>query len=355
MNIVLMAGGGGTRLWPLSRRSTPKQFLDLGTGKTLIEHVYDRALQLTDANNIFVATSEAYHANIKQLLPQIPDDHVFLEPEKRDTMAAFATIALRLQALGKGDEATMHMWSDHVFTNEQAFIDDLKLIPGLVAAHPESLIIVGHTPVSPDTTLGYMELAEAVGDSGSVNVVKQFVEKPDAATAEKYVAAGNFRWNLGYFSARPNYILEELTTHNPELAEPIAGFADALKGGSPDELAKAYSQFPKIAIDYALMEKTPRIIAITGDYGWSDVGNWGIIKDIFGQDGDHMPAGHHVHVDSKDNYIYNTTDKTVSLIGQENTIVVVTDDSILITDRDSAPKVKDVVAQLEEAGRDDVL
>ena len=355
MNIVIMAGGGGTRLWPLSRRRTPKQFLDLGTGKTLIEQVYERALVLTDAASIFVATSQAYQQNIAELLPQIPADHVFLEPEKRDTTAAFATIALRLQALGKGDEATMHMWSDHVFTNEQAFIDDLKLIPGLVKEHPESLIIVGHTPVSPDTTLGYMELAEAVGDSGSASVVKQFVEKPDAETAEHCVAAGTYRWNLGYFSGRPDYILEELTTHNPELVEPIAGFAKALADSTPGDLAAAYSQFPKIAIDYALMEKTPRIIAITGDYGWSDVGNWGIIKDIFGQAGDHMPAGHHVHVDSQDNYIYNTTDKTVSLIGQENTIVVVTDDSILVTDKDSAPKVKEVVSQLEEAGKDDVL
>lgn len=350
-----MAGGGGTRLWPLSRRNAPKQFLDLGTGKTLIEHVYDRAANLTEPRNIFVATQEKYRQQIAELLPHVLPENVFFEPERRDTTAAFATIAIRLRHLGRGAEPVMHMWADHVFTKEEKFVNDLKLIPSLIEQNPDVLIIVGHTPISPETTLGYMELGEPVGDYNNVFKVMQFKEKPDLVTAEKYITAGTFKWNLGYFSATPDYILNELIRLNPELAETVKLFNKALVEKNEDDIISAYKNFPKMAIDYALIEKTPRIIAIVGDYGWSDIGNWAIVKQVFGHQGDHMPQGHHIHVDSKNNYIYNTTAKAVSMIGVADTIAVITDDAVLITDHNHAAKVKEVVEKLEKDGKEEYL
>lgn len=348
MNIVLMAGGGGSRLWPLSRQATPKQFLDLGSGQTLIEQAYQRAKSLTEGKNIYLATSENYRPQVEKIFPNMPASRVFYEPEKRDTTAAFATISIRLEKLGQGSEPTVFMWSDHIFTNEKEFLGDLSKIPVLLAQYPDSLIIAGHTPTSPETGLGYLEVGEKISGYDDVFQVKAFHEKPDRATAEQYITAGNYYWNLGYFSARPTYLLSELIRHNPLLKPAIKEFAR-------EQTPAAYQKFPKIAIEYTLIEKTSPILALTGDYGWSDIGSWATIKQIFGKSGDHMPSGHHVHVDSHNNYIYNATDKVVSLVGVKDAIVVVTTDAILVTDTSHSHKVKEVVAKLEKQGKTEYL
>lgn len=355
MNIVIMAGGGGTRLWPLSRRANPKQFLRLGSDKTLLEQTYSRARQLVAPEKIFLATAADYAEQTKHLLPELAADHLFLEPERRDTAAAFATVAARLHARGLGDEPVMYMWADHVFSDEPAFLKALQRIPAILNEHKDAIILVAHVPISPETVLGYCEIGDALPNEAAAFWVKRFTEKPDLKTAEKFVAAGTYYWNLGYFSARPAYLLQEIRRVSPELIPPLDAYAAALASGNEAELTTAYRQFPKIAIDYALLEKTSRLIALTGDFGWSDIGNWATVHELFGQQGDHTHHGHHVHVDSYNNYVYNDTDKTVSMIGMQDTVVVVTDDAILVTNKKDAHKVKEVVARLEKEKRDTVL
>ena len=355
MNIVIMAGGGGTRLWPISRQDNPKQFLDLGTGKTLLEHTYDRALTLADPADIYLATVNRYKARIQDLLPDVKDDHIFYEPARRDTGPAFAAACIQLKLTGKENEPTIFMWSDHVFTKEQAFLKDLQKIAPLIKKYPETIIIIGHKPTSPETTLGYLEVGQKVPGHHGVYQVIDFKEKPDLATAKKYLTAGNFFWNMAYISCRPKYLLSELATHNPELIKGIDGFEEALKHRNLKQADKIYSELPKISIDYALLEKTSPIITVTGDYGWNDIGGWAAVQEVFGQHGDHEPHGHHIHIDSKNNYVYNATDRTVSIIGLQNTIVVITEDAVLVTDRDKAYKVKEVVEKLEAAGDDQHL
>jgi mannose-1-phosphate guanylyltransferase len=347
MNIVIMAGGGGTRLWPLSRSNRPKQFLDLGSGKTLLEHTYERAGRLTAASNIYIATTQPYLEQVKKLLPGVPDERLFLEPEKRDTAAAFAAVAVQLQQRGQDGEPTIFMWSDHVFTAEETFVADLQKIPRLVAEHPDTVIIVGHKPTFPETGFGYVEVGEPVAGENNVFQVKAFKEKPDRTTAEQYVLAGNYYWNMAYISLRPAYLLQELERHEPALMKGIKQFAEAL-ARHPEEAKAIYAALPKIAIDYALLERTPRLLMVAGDYGWSDIGNWAAVHEIFGQQGDHMPRGHHIHVDSQNNFVYNDTAKVVSMIGMQDTIVVITDDAILVTTKKDAHKVKEVVARLEQ-------
>lgn len=347
MNIVLMAGGGGTRLWPLSRQKQPKQFLSLGGGPTLLEQTYQRAAVLTKPANIFVATMAEYAPRIRELLPAIPAEHIFVEPERRDNAAAFAAVSLQLEMAGKGDEPTSFFWCDHVFTAEEQFLTDIRKIPSLLKQYPDSIVIAGHIPTYPETGFGYIEAGEPVTGYQDVYTVKQFKEKPDKATAEQYILAGNYYWNMGAVSARPLYLLTELLEYRPEFKEGVEALRHAFIAQDQAAIAAAYQLLPKTSIDYAVLENTPRIMVVTGDYGWSDVGNWSAVKDIFGTDGDHAPLGHHVHVDSENNYVYNTTDRVVSLVGVHNTVVVVTDDAILITDKDSAPKVKDVVSRLE--------
>lgn len=355
MNIILMAGGGGTRLWPLSRHDNPKQFLDLGGGKTLLEQTYDRARAVVDPEHVFVATLAEYGGRVKKLLPALPAENIFFEPGRRDTAPAFAAVAVQLRRRGAGEEVAVFMWSDHVFTAPDEFITDVKKIPAVLAAQPQGIMVVGHVPTFAETGLGYIEVAELVPGYEDVWRVASFKEKPDQATAERYVAAGNYYWNMGSVSLTPNYLLAQLSALQPELLAGIEKYEQALRAGDEPGAAAAYLALPKISIDYALLEKAPRIYVVTGDYGWSDIGSWAAVQSVFGMTGDHVPRGHHVQVDSHDNYVYNATPKAVSLIGLRNLIVVVTDDAVLVTTKAKAHRIKEVVAKLEEAGKREYL
>lgn len=355
MNIVIMAGGGGSRLWPLSRKDLPKQFLDLGTGKTLLEHTYDRAAQLTEKENIFIATTTQYREKIQQLLPNILSHNVFLEPERRETGPAFAAAAVQLTSLAQGDEPTLFLWADHVFTNEDELLRDLATMRSLIEKNPNRIVIIGHTPTTPETGFGYMKMGSKVDGLDDVFTIDSFKEKPDEETAKTYVLDGTYYWNIGYMCVTPKFLLQELQTYAPELHAEIQKYAEALQTDGSEAAATIYSAIPKIAIDYALNERTPNIIAVTGDYGWSDVGSWAVVKQLFGRDGDHVPHGHHIHVDSKNNYVYNATQKAVSLVGVEDTIVVVTENAVLITSSESSQKVKEVVQRLEQDDKKEYL
>lgn len=350
-----MAGGSGSRLWPLSRKDTPKQFLDLGTGKTLLEHTYDRAKKLSSEENIYIATTTQYQEKIQELLPAISSENIFLEPERRETGPAFGAAAVQLEQRGKGDEPTLFLWADHVFTNEQEIVNDLGTMRSLIEEDPNRVVIIGHTPTAPETGFGYMKMGEAVAGHDDVFTIDSFKEKPDEETAKTYVTDGSYYWNIGYMCVTPNFLLQELHAYAPELYASIQEYAKALQEEGLEAAAAIYKNIDKIAIDYALNERTPNIIAVTGDYGWSDVGSWAIVKKLFGTDGDHVPQGHHIHVDSNNNYVYNTTKKVVSVIGTSDTIVVVTDKAVLITNIDSSQKVKEVVQKLEEAGKGEYL
>ncbi len=355
MNVVLMAGGGGTRLWPVSRNSRPKQFLDLGSGKSLLEHTYDRARTVASPAEIFVATTAEYHREIQTMLPDVLVENIFDEPTRRDTGPALAAAAVQLKLRGKGDVPTIFMWSDHVFTAEDRFLEDLQKIPTIIEQHPAAVVILGHRPTFPETGFGYIEAGEKLPGYDDAFRVASFKEKPDLATAQQYLESGKYFWNMGYVSVKPVYLLQELSRTAPELTSGLSEFEKKLQAHDTLGAGEVYSQLPKVAIDYALLEKAPTVIAVTGDYGWSDVGNWGAVQEIFGTKGDHMPYGHHVHVDAQNNYVYNATNKVVSILGVEDAIVVVTEDAVLVTNKKSSHKVKDVVAKLEAAGKSEYL
>ena len=350
-----MAGGGGSRLWPVSRKNHPKQFLDLGTGKTLLEHTYERATSLVEKESVYIATTAQYQEKIQQLLPSIAEKNIFLEPERRETGPAFAAAAVQLKNLEQGEKATLFLWADHVFTNEEELLKDLQTMRSLIEKDPNRIVIIGHTPTTPETGFGYMKMGAKVVGHDDVFKIDSFKEKPDEETAKAYVLDGSYFWNIGYMCVTPNFLLQELQTYAPELYKDILHYGAVLSEQGRDAAAVVYAAIPKIAIDYALNERTPNIIAVTGDYGWSDVGSWAVVKQLFGTDGDHMPHGHHVHVDSHNNYIYNTTSKVVSMIGVSDTIVVVTEHAVLITDVASSQKVKEVVQRLEESDRKEYL
>ncbi len=355
MNIVIMAGGSGTRLWPLSRKNFPKQFLDLGTGKTLIEHTYDRARAMVAQEHVFIATTAQHERKIREIFPQVADQNIFLEPDRRETGPAIAAAAVALSILGKHDEPALFLWADHVFTDEDALLNGLAIMRKLIEEDPNRIVIIGHTPTSPETGFGYMQMGEKIAGYEDVYKIDSFKEKPDEEAAQRYVLDGSYFWNIGYMCVTPSFLLKELQAYAPDLSQAVSKYAATYKEQGKEAAAQIYGEMPKIAIDYALNERTPNIIAVTGDYGWSDVGSWAIVKKLFGTDGDHVPKGHHVHVDSHNNYIYNATPHVVSMIGMKDTIVVVTENAVLVTDIGSSQKVKEVVQRLEEHDKNEYI
>jgi mannose-1-phosphate guanylyltransferase/mannose-6-phosphate isomerase len=353
--VVLVAGGGGTRLWPLSRRHKPKQFLDLGTGKTLLQQTYARARIWTTAERIYVATTKEHALQVRKLLPQIPPERVFIEPARRDTGPAVTAAAWRLKEAGYGDTHTLFLWCDHVFTKERSFCRDLVKVRKLLPRLREKILIWGHVPSTPETGYGYLEVGECLARIPQLRKVKRFCEKPDLPTARRYVLSGHYRWNMGYFCVTPSFMLAELSRCAPELEEGTKLFVRAERGGQQETASKIYAQLPNISIDPALMERSREIVAWCGEYGWSDVGNWFAVRTLFGKEGDYAPKACHVHLDAADNYVYNATKRTVSLVGVKGLIVVVTEDAILIARQSHAHRVKDVVAKLEKEGLEKLL
>jgi mannose-1-phosphate guanylyltransferase len=354
MNVVIMAGGGGTRLWPVSRRQSPKQFLKVGE-KTLLQQAYQRARALTKKEDIFVATLAAYQPKVAAMLKTVPPANVLYEPARRDTTAAFAAVAVRLQLLGRGEEPTIFLWSDHLFVREEEFLQDMKKIPDLLEEHPDSVVIMGHVPAFPETGFGYIEAANKVTGYNDVFQVKKFLEKPKRERAEELIRQGNCYWNMGYFSFKPNYFLKELRRLEPGFSKKLDQFAQAVRQRKEDKADTLYRALPAAAVEYTFMEKTPRVLVVTGDYGWNDVGNWAAMNAVLGLQAGASPLHHYVHVDAEENFVYNTTKKMVTLIGVKDTIVVVTKDAILITSKKDAPKVKELVMQLEKKGQEKYL
>lgn len=357
MNIVLMAGGGGTRLWPVSRQSNPKQFFKFNGKETLLEQAYNRAADLTSPDHIFVATLEKYGDRIRELLPKVAPRNIFYEPVRRDTTAAFAAVAIRLSARGLGEEPAVFLWSDHVFTAEKDFLTDIRKIPDLIKKYPDTIIMAGHVPTFPETGLGYIETADLVEGYDDVYRVKSFKEKPKLAVAKKFLAAGNYFWNIGSFSFRPTYFLQELGRWEPTMMPDLDKFGAAVRQGDEKAAAAIYETLAKKSVEYTVMERTPRVIVVTGDYGWSDIGNWATVYEILGLKGEQVGDDEHVHVhvSSKDNFVYNTTKKAVSLIGMKDTIVAVTEDAVLVVNKKDAHLVKEVVQRLEQEGRHSYL
>ncbi len=343
---VLLSGGSGTRLWPLSREAYPKQFLPLATERTLLQDTWSRVAPLSALAPIVVANEE-HRFLVAEQLRQIgsPAPHILLEPVGRNTAPAIAVAALQAKAQGD-DPVLLVLPSDHVIRDGEAFRSAVRSAIGV--AESGALVTFGIVPDAPETGFGYIQAEAGEG----LRRVLRFVEKPDASTAGHYLAEGGYYWNSGMFLFKASRYLEELEQFRPDIAQAAAhAFASAHRDGDFVRLDKeAFAASPSDSIDYAVMERTAHAMVLPVDIGWNDVGSWSALWEVAERDA--QGNAHHgdvIAVDTRNSYAY--AQRLVALVGLDDVVVVETDDAVLVARKDRVQEVKQVVAQLKNTQR----
>ena len=343
---VIPAGGAGTRLWPRSRRATPKHVLPFGkSGRPLLRETYDRASRL--AAEVFVLTEVAQREIIKKVLPEIDAEHLILEPTARGTTNAYGLAALTLRERFE-DDVMLVMPADHVVHGRTAIARAVNAAVH-AAATSDSLVTVGLKPTFPSTGLGYIH-APGRPVSGALRVLA-FVEKPDHATAQRFMHAGGYYWNLAWFSWRLDVFIGELGRHAPRHLAGLRKVMAARDAGDEAAAAVQYKRLPMEVIDRSVMEKTDRLRLVPADFEWADIGNWAELGDRVRADAHgNSVEGASVLVDTSGSLILGSG-RLVAAIGLEDMIIVDTEDAILVCPRSRAQDVRKVVEALRRAGK----
>ena len=340
LHIFILAGGSGERFWPLSRSRTPKHLLRLLGEQTLLETTVRRVEGLVPWERVFVLTNASQADAVCDELPFLSARNILLEPTKRDTAPACA-LATGLARARDPDAICALLPADAMIHNWQIFQEQLVAGTRLAAAH-DAFVTFSVTPTHPSTGFGYLHLGEET--DGAWNVLR-FVEKPDLATAESYLKSGNYGWNAGLFLWKADVFLREAERLVPELGRFVREFP---AGDPTGYLAAEFSRLPKISVDFALMEKAARVLAIKALYDWDDVGSWTALPEHLGQDETGSTLrGEVVALDSKNNIVISGG-RTVALCGVEDLVVVETPDAVLVCHRDAVQEIKKLQPLLRE-------
>lgn len=361
---VIMAGGRGTRFWPLSRSARPKQLLPLASARSLLRDTFTRVEALVGADRIIVVTSEAMASDTARELPELPPGHIIAEPCGRNT-APCAALGIGVAERLGGRVPVALLPADHLIPDADRFREQLGHAFTHVQGGGEP-VTFGILPTHPETGYGYLEVAPGLNAGSSAPAAEtaaadflsgiRFVEKPDLPTAEGYLAAGNYFWNAGIFVWDSRAFDRALRQHLPEVAgatdRALAAYGDAEFATA---LAAAYADCPAVSIDKGVMEKLTTFRVVQASFRWSDLGSW----DVWGSHAAHLGDGNRgstrlYAVTSKGNVVYAPT-KTVALVGVADLIVVDTEDALLVCHADDAQRIREVTEKLREQGREDLL
>ncbi len=355
MNIyaIIMAGGVGSRFWPRSREKKPKQLLNLFDEESLIRKTVSRLSGLVSPENILVITNQAQVTAIQEELPEISVANIIAEPYGRNTAACVA-LSAAIVSKRDPDAVCFVLPADHLIPNVELFQDDL-LKGANYAYELEGLVTLGIPPTRPETGYGYIQIESGKPEDG-VFKVATFAEKPNYATAVRFLQSGDFMWNSGMFIWKASVILDEISIFLPELAEQIGTLKPVIDTDKFDVmLEKAYSQIKGISIDYGIMEKSHRVFLIKASFNWSDVGSWEEVYQLSKKDERGNASTGNVFTNMTHNtYIYSPH-KFTSAIGVDNLIIINTEDSLLVCRRDQAQEVKQIVDFLKHNNMSDLL
>ncbi len=364
MFAVIMAGGFGTRFWPRSRKRTPKQFLDIYGGKTMIQQTLDRFEGLVSGEDSFIVTNAIQVGMLKEQIGSygIPDKNIIAEPMGRNTAPAIALAALFIKKYSpeKLNETMVVLPSDHLITDFDTFRKNLNFA-SKIAQKTGDLVTFGIPPTFPATGYGYIQRTENALDFESDNSafkVKAFAEKPNYATAERFLKSGEFLWNSGMFVWQVSRILEELEKYMPETMEVLNRILDEIGTEKQDvAILEAYTKIKGESIDYGVMEKSENISVVTAQFDWNDLGSW---KEVYTEgekdEQGNVKLGNIKLIDTKDSLFYHSDPKKmIAAIGVEDLLVVDTKNALLVCNKNNAQDVKKIVEALQEENREEFL
>lgn len=343
-----MAGGIGSRFWPMSRTTHPKQFLDiLGTGKTLIQQTFDRYSKLVPAENIFVVTAHEYVQKVKEQLPQMKEANILGEPSRKNTAPCIAYIAFKLQQINP-DALMIAAPADNLILDDEAFVKTTETALQFID-HINALVTIGIKPTHPNTGYGYIQHDDLEVAPG-IYKVKTFTEKPNLELAQTFLSSGDFLWNAGIFTWKVKNIISAFEKHLPEIYEVFAAEKELLNTAAEKEaIERIYPQCTNISIDFGIMEKADNVYVIPASFQWSDLGTWNsawqnMEKDYF----QNAVAGSQVMVfDTRNTMVHVPNNKLVVLQGMEDFIVVDTKDVLLICRKEKEQEIKEIVAEVK--------
>nr|WP_273222472.1 mannose-1-phosphate guanylyltransferase [Geosporobacter ferrireducens] len=346
---VIMAGGKGERFWPKSRIRLPKQLISLTGEKTMIQETVDRLKTYIKQNDIYVVTGEEYASPISHQLPDVPAENIIVEPMGKNTAVCIGLTALHIAR--KDPEAVMIVLpSDHLIKNKENFLSILDEAAS-IAKQGENLVTIGITPTHPETGYGYIHFEDKIDSKfcDSVYKVKKFVEKPDKATAKKYMDSGKYLWNSGMFIWKVSTILNNIKKFMPDLYKSLMVINEAFdRDNCAQVLYEEYAKLQSVSIDYGIMEHAENIYVIPGIFGWDDVGSWTSLERIHDVDEyGNIIRGNIVHLDTKQCIIEGNR-KLIATLGVEDLIIVDTEDATLICAKEKAQQVKDLLKMLKE-------
>ncbi|PYE49907.1 mannose-1-phosphate guanylyltransferase [Deinococcus yavapaiensis] len=339
---IILAGGKGERLWPASRSSSPKQFLQLLDGQSLLQATAARLTSIADGwDGLWVVTARAWLEDVLQHLPNLPAHHLIIEPEGRDTGPAIAYAVTEAVRQGGEDVILGFFPADHWIGDPSGFERSIRAAVQL-AGERDGIVTLGIPPQYPATGYGYIEAGESLAgwEQWDGARVARFTEKPNAETAQEFVDSGRYLWNSGVFVMRAGVALRELRAHAPDIVNPLF-----------ERGPQAYAQLPKLSFDYALMEKTREALVIRAAFTWDDLGDWNALERVLGaqQDGNAV-MGRHVGIDTHGAIIYSTDARDLIVtLGLEDLVIVRTGHITLISRKDRVQELKSVLAKLRES------
>jgi len=349
MIVVIIAGGSGTRLWPLSTKDYPKHLLSLTNDRSLLQNTYDRVKELADC--VYVITEKSHSKYVYQQLPELPRKQILAEPARRGTASCFVLALSEIKRRKFQDQAVFFLWADHLISDAGAFMQAAKQAANL-AETQDKLVFTGVEPTYASTGFGYIQKGKKVkSEFKNVFELNQFVEKPDLPTAERYYKSGKYLWNTGYLTGTVKTFEREIKQHAPRLWNDYRVLGGTILSMNR---RKRYLDFVSEPIDTALSEHVPDALVVPGGFDWVDVGSFHDLHGVSKQDkgGNHI-KGKNIELENvKDSYIRNETDVPVAVIGIENVAVIATENGVLVTNKTDAQKVGDVSKKLQASKKE---
>ena len=337
MTIVIIAGGSGSRLWPMSTPEYPKHLLRLTNEKSLLQNTYERAKLLT--NDVYVISEGSHINHVFDQLPGLDKDHAVIEPGRRGTASCVISALARIKQHHSSDEPIVFMHSDHHIRDTRGFLETIEKAAN-TSVEKASIVLLGLEPTYPSSSFGYIERGDNTVGKRLIYKVSSFKEKPDRRTAQRYLASGRYFWNMGYFVAPLSVFEEAINRHSPQLKKNYKKLREAKNA---DEYDKRYLSFKSEPIDTALIERVPDLLVMPGSFDWVDVGSYPEVHMINEQDEQGNASHGYVETENVTNsLIRNESDLPLAVIGLDNVAVIVTKSGILVTNKSHAQKVGDV-------------